>query len=139
MFWGRAMASPSTVIRLDTSGMPVFRYLPRVDTEVTFMTMQPTSAGRPGLPDGPTWGTSRPVQVSTRVFSAPWGVAHRQRLDRDALELPGQRAHQVDAGGLVALNGQMRQCGILQYFITARMPASTVSLHSSISRASVVR
>ena len=67
------MASPSTVMRLETSGMPVFKYLPSVETEVTFMTMQPTSAGRPGLPEGPTCGTSRPVQVSTSVFSAPCG------------------------------------------------------------------
>ena len=73
MFWGLAMASPSTVRRLLTSGMPVFKYLPKVDTLVTFIMTQPTSAGRPGLPEGPTCGTSRPVQVSTSVFSAPCG------------------------------------------------------------------
>ena len=73
MFWGLAMASPSTVTRFVTSGMPVLRNLPSVETLVTFMMTQPTSAGRPGLPEGPTCGTSRPVQVSTSVFSAPCG------------------------------------------------------------------
>ena len=67
------MASPSTVTRLLTSGMPVLRYLPSVETLVTFMTTQPQSAGMPGLPAALRWGTSRPVQVSISVFSAPWG------------------------------------------------------------------
>ena len=103
MFWGLAMASPSTVTRFVTSGMPVLRNLPSVETLVTFMMTQPTSAGRPGLPEGPTCGTSRPVQVSTSVFSA-LRVAHRQALDLDALHLAGQRGEQVDALGLVAFN-----------------------------------
>ena len=33
----------------------------------------------------------------------------------------------------------MMQCGISQYFMTAVMPEMIVSLHSSISRQSVVR
>ena len=46
-FLGSLTASPSTVMRRVTSGMPVARYLPMVDTVVTFSTITPASAGRP--------------------------------------------------------------------------------------------
>ena len=66
-FFASPMASPSTVRRLVVRGMPVARYLPSVDTVVTFSTITPASAGRPPR------GTSRPVVFSMSTFSAPWG------------------------------------------------------------------
>ncbi len=102
MFWGLAMASPSTVTRFVTSGIPVLRNLPRVETLVTFMMTQPTSAGRPGLP-----GRLRHLAPGAGLdqrFLGALRVAHGQALDLDALHLAGQRGEQVDALGLVAFN-----------------------------------
>ena len=118
--------------------MPVFRNLPRVDTLVTFITMQPTSAGSPGLPEGPTCGTSRPVQVSTSVFSAPCGYRIGSGLTRTP-STPRVRVHIRSMHSGLLRSMPMMQCGISQYFITAWMPAKMDSLHSSISRASVAR
>ena len=66
-FLGSLMASPFTVRRLVTRGIPVARNLPMVDTVVTFSTITPASLGRP------PWGTSRPVVFSMSTFSAPCG------------------------------------------------------------------
>ena len=64
-FLGSLTMSPSTVRRLVVRGIPVSRYLETKATEVTFITITPTSEGRPGN------GTSRPVQFSISTFSAP--------------------------------------------------------------------
>ena len=104
MFWGLAMASPSTVTRFDTRGMPVLRNLPSVDTEVTFMMTQPGIARA-----GPACRKGRPAHFAAGAglderFLGALRVAHGQALDLDALHLAGQRGEQVDTLGLVALD-----------------------------------
>ena len=44
-FFGSMTAEPSTVMRLETKGIPVLRYLDKKAMEVTFITRQPTSLG----------------------------------------------------------------------------------------------
>ena len=56
-FFGCATASPATVSRLFTSGIPVFRNLPMLDTVVTFSIMPPTLVCRAPR------GTVRPVAL----------------------------------------------------------------------------
>ena len=64
---GFSMAEPSTVILLETSGIPVRTYFAMKETEVMFSTTQPASAGI-----FPT-GTARLVQALMSTFSAPCG------------------------------------------------------------------
>jgi len=64
---GRAMASPETVKRLLTRGIPVFRKRPMEAMVVTLFNMTPTSVWR--FPRG----TTRPVALCTSTFSAPCG------------------------------------------------------------------
>ena len=82
MFWGLAMASPSTVTRFVTSGMPVLRNLPSVETLVTFMMTQPTSAARPQnieVPIGTLYrdvidacgGVKEGVELGKIIFGGP--------------------------------------------------------------------
>ena len=66
-FMGFLMQSPLTVTERLIRGLPVFRYREINAALATFITMQPTSAGKPPA------GTFRPVADSTIIFSAPCG------------------------------------------------------------------
>ena len=94
-FWGFAQAAPSTVMQRLTTGIPVARYLPRVETEVTFITMAPEMCIRDRSKYSPTefipgciyyQGDHSPNEAerAARGYSSAW--LHRKRRIMHHLE-----------------------------------------------------
>ena len=111
-------------------GMPVSRYLETKATEVTFITMTPTSEGSPGK------GTSRPVQVSMSTFSAPWGYRQGRVLTSMAGSSMADFILAMASGLLPSM--PMTHLAMFRCFITALMPLKMKWVSSIIQRLSEV-
>ena len=130
-FFGSAIAEPSTVTHLSTSGMPSSMNCAILAREVMLMIITPNDASR--CPSA----TTLPVALNSSTCFAPCGYTLLSGLTSTAGSSANTRFISAIASGLL-VSMPIINCSAFMYFFSSATPLTIRSLCSTIVRLSLV-